>query len=171
MAHNQAQTDLIFGYQDKFYAWPGAYTGFDIYPETDHTKTLLALFNHKKETSNGWWEMAGFYRRLRDDYDYDRKTKESGLPGSFDHETRVYGASIQARINARDVTWRFSSQLSADELVYSTDLTHGKFYSRSYFKTSVVPERIFFYSDNLSMRIRRSEFDWSSRDDSKILHY
>ena len=167
---NQAQTDLIFGYQDKFYAWPGAYTGFAIYPETDHTKTLLALVNHKKETSNGWWEMAGFYRRLRDDYDYDRKTKESGLPGSFDHETRVYGASIQARINSGDVTWRFGSQLSADELVYSTDLTHGKFYSRSYLKTSVVPERTFFYSDNLSMRIRGgASFDWSNRDDSKIL--
>ena len=167
---NQAQTDLIFGYQDKFYAWPGAYTGFAIYPETDHTKTLLALVNHKKETSNGWWEMAGFYRRLRDDYDYDRKTKESGLPGSFDHETRVYGASIQARINSGDVTWRFGSQLSADELVYSTDLTHGKFYSRSYLKTSVVPERTFFYGNNLSMRIRGgASFDWSNRDDSKIL--
>ncbi|MDG1987181.1 MAG: hypothetical protein P8J18_04330 [Halieaceae bacterium] len=167
---DQTQTDFIFGYQDKFYAWPGAYTGFAIYPETDHTKTLLALVNYKKETSNGWWEMAGFYRRLRDDYDYDRKTKESGLPGSFDHETRVYGASIQARINAREVTWRFSNQLSADELVYSTDLTHGKFYSRSYLKTSIVPERTFFYGDNLSMRIRGgASFDWSNRDDSKIL--
>ena len=167
---DQIQTDFIFGYQDKFYAWPGAYTGFASYPETDHTKTLLALVNHKKETSNGWWEMAGFYRRLRDDYDYDRKTKESGLPGSFDHETRVYGASIQARINAREVTWRLSSQLSADELVYSTDLTHGKFYSRSYLKTSIVPERTFFYGDNLSMRIRGgASFDWSNRDDSKIL--
>ena len=167
---DQTQTDLIFGYQDKFYAWPGAYTGFAIYPETDHTKTLLALVNHKKQLSNGWWEMAGFYRRLRDDYDYDRKTKESGLPGSFDHETRVYGASIHARINAKEVTWRFSSQLSADELVYSTDLTHGKFYSRSYLKTSIVPERTFFFGDNLSMRIRGgASFDWSNRDDSKIL--
>ena len=167
---DQTQTDLILGYQDKFYAWPGAYTGFAIYPETDHTKTLLALVNHKKQLSNGWWEMAGFYRRLRDDYDYDRKTKESGLPGSFDHETRVYGASIHARINAKEVTWRFSSQLSADELVYSTDLTHGKFYSRSYLKTSIVPERTFFFGDNLSMRIRGgASFDWSNRDDSKIL--
>ena len=167
---DEIQNDFILGYQDKFYAWPGAYTGFSIYPETDHTKTLLALVNYKRKISNGFWEMAGFYRRLRDNYDYDRKTKESGSPGSFDHETRVYGTSIQAHINTGDVTWKFSNQLSADELVYSTDLTHGKFYSRSYAKTSIVPERTFSYDNNLSLRIRGGvSFDWSNRDNSEFL--
>jgi hypothetical protein len=37
------QSDLLLAYQDKFFGWPGAYTGFATLAETDHTKTSLVL--------------------------------------------------------------------------------------------------------------------------------
>jgi hypothetical protein len=34
-----SQSDVILAYQDKFFGWPGAYTGFASLPETDDTQT------------------------------------------------------------------------------------------------------------------------------------
>ena len=90
--------------------------------------------------------------------------------GFIDRLTAAAGDLATQATVRMESTYPWYRQLSADELVYSTDLTHGKFYSRSYLKTSIVPERTFFYADNISMRIRGgASFDWSNRDDSKIL--
>ena len=78
-----SQSDVVVAYQDKFYGWPGAYTGFASLPETDHTKTTLAVLNHRRETAGtGWWEAGAWYRNLEDDYDFDRRTPASGVPGA-----------------------------------------------------------------------------------------
>ena len=53
-ATNTSQSDLILSYQDKFYGWPGAYTGFATLPETDETQTSLLLFNHRRYSDAGW---------------------------------------------------------------------------------------------------------------------
>jgi hypothetical protein len=92
--NDMQQTDLVLGYQDKFFGWPGAYTGFASLAETDHTKTTLVLANHRREQAAGFMEFGAFYRRLEDDYDFDRTTLETGAPGSFDHETRVVGLRV-----------------------------------------------------------------------------
>ena len=65
------QSNIIVSYQDKFYGWPGAYTGFASLPETDDTQTTLVLFNQRRESTTGWFEFGGFYRRLEDDYDFN----------------------------------------------------------------------------------------------------
>jgi hypothetical protein len=134
-----SQSDLIVAYQDKFYGWPGAYTGFASLAETDDTQTTLVLANHRRATARGWWQAAGFYRRLEDDYDFDRTTRESGAPGSFDHETRIYGIGFEARMRRGALDWNLAGQLTADELVRSTDLTNGDFTTRSYGRLSIVP--------------------------------
>ena len=169
-ATDSSQTDLIIAYQDKFYGWPGAYTGFASFAETDHTKTTLVLANHRSETTNGWWEAGAFYRELEDDYDFDRTTQESGAPGSFDHETRAYGLGVQGLRRRGAWDWNYALQLTSDELVRSTDLTEGSFSKRNYATFSVVPSIDIVRSDDRSVTVRLgATLDMSSQDDSEFL--
>lgn len=168
-ANDRQQTDFVLSYQDKFYGWPGAYTGFASLPETDHTKTTLLLANHRNEIDSGFWEVGAFYRRLEDDYDFDRRTLESGGPGSFDHETKVYGAGFQGTRRGSKLNWNFAGQFTADELVFSTDLTEGDFDSRHYASVSVVPSLEVAGSDDRVLTLRLgATFDWSNRDSSAV---
>lgn len=166
---DQQQTDLVLSYQDKFYGWPGAYTGFASLPETDHTKTTLLLANHRNEIVRGFWEIGAFYRRLEDDYDFDRRTQESGEAGSFDHETKVYGVGFQGLHRSNTLDWHYAGQATADELVYSTDLTEGDFDSRNYVSVSLVPSLDVARTDDRVVTLRfGATFDWSNRDGSEI---
>ncbi len=163
------QTDLLLSYQDKFYGWPGAYTGFASLPETDHTKTALILGNHRVEQQAGFIEIGAFYRRLEDDYDFDRRTTESGGPGSFDHETRVYGLGVEGAYEGAGLTWRYAGQATADKLVFSTDLTEGDFTSRDYVSASLVPTLRIDGDNGREFSLQfGGTFDWSSRDGSEF---
>ncbi len=169
--HRQAgtQTDFLVSYQDKFYAWPGAYTGFAFLPETDHTKTLLIFANQSREFADGWFELSAYYRKLDDDYDFDRLTQESGTPGSFDHETRVFAVGFQGTQGNGAVDWRYGGQLTSDKLVRSTDLTEGDFTSRNYLKLSLVPSMDFARSNNRIITLRMgATLDASNRDGGVI---
>jgi len=160
-----AQTDVLLSYQDKFYAWPGAYTGFASLAETDHTETLLLLASHRREINSGWFEVSAYYRDLEDDYDFDRTTQESGSPGSFEHQTRAFAVGFQGSHRQGAIDWRYGAQLTGDKLVRSTDLTEGDFTSRNYAKISLVPSIDIAHSGNhiISARIGAS-LDASNRD-------
>ena len=163
------QTDLLLSYQDKFYGWPGAYTGFASLAETDHTETTLVLLNHRTEAANGWWDIGAFHRRLEDDYDFDRTTTETGVPGSFEHETRVFGVGFDGLYRRRAVDWRFAGQVTADELVSSTDLTEGDFDSRNYVSLSVAPAIEFSRGKDRTIRLELgATLDKSNRDASAV---
>ena len=164
-----AQTDVLVSYQDKFYGWPGAYTGFAFLPETDHTKTRLVHANHRRDNKNGWFELGAYYRGLEDNYDYDRKTKESGVPGAYEHKTRVYAAGFQGSHRVGMVDWRYGGQLTSDKLVRSTDLTEGYFTSRHYTKLSLVPSIDFTAANNRTISARAGATLDSSNRDSTIV--
>jgi hypothetical protein len=159
------QSDVLLAYQDKFYGWPGAYTGFATLPETDHTRTTLLLANHSAELDDGTLEIGAFYRRLVDDYDFDRRTQESGAPGSYDHETRVYGIGFDGTFDGGRLDWRLAGQATGDELVRSTDLTHGHFDSRNYLWLSVVPSIEFDRGEGRTLSLRfGARADRTNRD-------
>ena len=164
----RSQSDLILGYQDKFYGWPGAYTGFASLPETDDTQTTLLVANHRADTSSGWLEVGGFYRRLVDDYDFDRTTTESGAPGSFDHETRVIAAGAQGLHATGTLSWRYGVQVTRDELVRSTDLTSGDFTERTYATLTMVPSREFAIGDGTLTVSAGATVDYSNRDSNAV---
>lgn len=164
-----AQTDLIAAYQDKFFGWPGAYTGFASLAETDDTQTTLLSLNHRHESAAGWWEVGGFYRRLVDDYDFDRTTVDTGGPGSFAHETRVAAFGLQGLHETGRVAWRYGAQLTSDELVRSTDLTNGTFDDRRYATVTVVPQTELLLADDRSLTLRAGiTVDDSNRDGSEV---
>jgi hypothetical protein len=163
------QTDVVLSYQDKFYGWPGAYTGFASLPETDHTKTTLALGNHRIEQNAGFVEVGAFFRHLEDDYDFDRRTTEAGGPGSFDHETRVYGIGVEGLHAGAGLEWRYAAQATADELVFSTDLTEGDFTSRDYISASLVPTWRIDGGNGREIALQfGGTVDWSNRDGSEF---
>ncbi len=168
-AADSSQSDLLLSYQDKFYGWPGAYTGFASLNEIDDTQTTLLLANHRAETDSGWWEAGAFYRRLVDDYDFDRTTTESGAPGSFEHETLSVGVGLQGLYRTAGVSWRYGAQVTGDELVRSTDLTNGDFSERTYVTVTVVPsiDRDLDIG-NLTLRAGAT-VDYSDRDGSTVL--
>jgi len=169
-ATTDSQTDVVAAYQDKFYGWPGAYTGFATLPETDDTQATLVLANHRRDVSRGWWEVGGYYRELEDDYDFDRTSKETGVPGSFEHKTRVYAIGAQGLYRSGKVDWRFGLQATADELVRSTDLTEGPFNKRDYLAASVVPSIYFDLDGDRTVTLRAgASLDTSSEDSTAVL--
>jgi len=164
------ETNLLFGYHDKFFGWPGAYTGFASLPETDHTRLGLLLVDHLRRPAWGWWEIGAAYRWLRDDYDFDRRTAESGVPGSFEHETRSATLGLRGEARAASLDWAFSGQVIGDRLVRSTDLTNGDFNSRNYLSLSVVPAwRRYFDGGEVLTARAGLRVDMSSRDESALL--
>lgn len=169
IADDQVQTDLLVAYQDKFYGWPGAYTGFASLPEIDDTQTTLVLFNQRRESGSSWFEYGAYYRQLEDDYDFNRADFETGVPGSFEHETKVIGAGFQGLQRTGKISWRYGGQLTQDELVRSTDLTNGTFTERSYATATVVPSisRELASGSVLTWRAGLT-VDYSNRDGSEL---
>ncbi len=163
------QTDVLASYQDKFYGWPGAYTGFASLPEIDDTQTTFLLLNQRRASVNGWFEYGGFYRRLEDDYDFNRTDFESGAPGSFEHETRVVAVGFQGLQRRGRINWRYGGQLTSDELVRSTDLTEGPFDDRNYATLTIVPS-IDVELDSGSVMVWRfgATVDYSNRDSNEV---
>ena len=168
-ATDDTQTDLIVSYQDKFYGWPGAYTGFASLPEIDDSQTTLLLANHRRQSDGGWFEAGGFYRRLVDDYDFNRTNLESGVPGSFEHETKVLGIGFQGLQQLGRISWRYGGQITSDKLVRSTDLTNGFFTDRTYATFSVVPSIDTDLSSSNKLVWRAgATVDYSDRDSNEF---
>ncbi len=163
------QSDLIIAYQDKFFAWPGAYTGFASLPETDATQTTLVLANHRSTLRNGWLQVSGFYRALDDDYDFDRRSKESGVAGAFEHETRNYGVAFDGRLAFAKLNWDLSGQVSRDSLVSSTDLNTALLDSRYYGSFRLAPSYDFAVPHEQTVTIRfGAVVDTSSADSNAV---
>jgi hypothetical protein len=139
--------------------------------ETDHTKTKLLILNHLRNySSDTWWELGAVYRQLTDDYDFDRTTTESGVPGSFDHKTEAYAVGLQGALRVGEWQWRYGGQVTADKLVRSTDLTNGRFNSRSYTTVSIVPTRYWTTGSGNLVRLRiGATADLSNRDGNALL--
>jgi len=164
------ETNFLLGYHDKFSGWPGMYTGFSSLPETDHTKLGMAVLNHRWSNDSGWYEVGAAYRWLDDDYDFDRRTIESGTPGSFEHETRSFSLGLTGQLNALGMEWYFSGQLSTDRLVRSTDLTYGEFNSRSYLTMSLSPGKRWLLDSGSVLALRAGlRADLSNRDENALM--
>lgn len=166
---DHGESNLLLGYHDKFFGWPGAYTGFASLPETDHSKLGLVLLDHRWTDRRGWWEIGTAYRQLDDDYDFDRRTVESGTPGAFEHLTRAFVIGLSGLQHIAGLDWRLSSQFSTDRLVRSTDLTNGSFNSRSYLAVSIAPEKRWALSSGATLSLSAGlKADWSNRDEDAL---
>lgn len=170
IAGPDSDTHILLGYQDKFFGWPGAYTGFASLPETDDTQVGLLLLDHRRSVESGWIQVGAAYRWLQDDYDFDRRTVETGRPGAFEHATRSFAVGVAGEQDWAGLEWAFSGQLSADRLLRSTDLTAGDFNSRSYLNFSLLPGRRWALRPQLDLIMRAGlRADFSNRDENALL--
>lgn len=168
-AAGNSESNLLLGYHDKFFGWPGAYTGFAALPETDHTRLGLILLDHRWNNARGWWEIGTAYRQLKDDYDFDRRTAESGEPGSFEHQTRSFSLGLAGVQTMAGLDWYINGQFSSDRLVRSTDLTHGTFNSRSYMNLSIAPGRQWQLASGSVIYLKAGlRADLSNRDEDAL---
>ncbi len=135
-----SQTDFIAGYQSKFFGWPNLYTPFNA-PESENLQTtLLALHHHARVgADDGYFQAGAYYRRNKDDYDFNRFT-EAGRDPSFAHTTWVYGASLDGRAPlAPGFALGYRAGIVSDSLE-STALTFGRFSRRNHWTAGVYPE-------------------------------
>jgi hypothetical protein len=141
---DQYQTDLVLGYQDKYFQWPYLYAVRELHElvgssgiESESIRTTLYAINHKQRLDDGSvLDLGAYYRRNTDNYEFD--ISQPGLFNPFEHETKVYGANAGGTFLTSFGNVRLSSQFIADE-IESTALTFGDFQSRSYLKNALVP--------------------------------
>lgn len=133
-----SQTDVFAGYQAKFFGWPNLYTPFGVY-ETENLQTTLAVANHRVARDHGGHVEAGvYYRRNKDDYEYNRL-----VPGQFNpyqHEGKVTGWAIDGREVNGAWTAIYRAEVISDRLE-STSLRSGRYNSRELYKASLAAER------------------------------
>lgn len=160
-----SQTDLFFGWQEKFFGWPNLYTPFG-FNETEHLKTELLAFNHRVwSSSENYWQLGAYYRRNYDDYEFNRAVPGASNP--FIHTTHVRSIAFDGRQGADAWAVVYGAQYMRDNL-QSTSLTAGRFNSRDYLKLSVVPQYASTTSLGQATVRAGATYDDTNRDDSAI---
>lgn len=160
------QTDLVAGYQSKFFGWPNLYTPFGV-NETEDLQTTLFALNHRKSFDNGdYVQFGSYWRRNRDDYEYNRFIP--GLYNPYKHTTWVYGFALEGRetVSSDGVTLNYAANTMFDRL-QSTSLIYGHFNHRDYFKVTLLPEKT-WKTDNASEFVLKAggTFDDTNKDSS-----
>lgn len=159
----QAQTDAFVGYQRKFFGWPNLYTPFG-FNETENLQTVLALVNHAwRDAQGNEFNAAAFYRRNKDDYEFNRAVPGASNP--FQHTTWLRGVDLAGRVQLADAAVRYSVDASRDHLE-STALTFGRFRDRTLAKAALVPELARPLGAGQLLTRAGATFDHSDRDGS-----
>jgi hypothetical protein len=161
-----AQTDFLVGYQHKFFGWPNLYTPFG-FQETENLQTVLVLLNHRWSDADGnSLEASAFYRRNKDDYEFNRAVPGASNP--FQHTTWVRGVALACRAAlSRAAAVRFTADATSDDL-QSTALTFGRFSSRELVKLAAVPEYTWSHSGGDFVGRAGVTYDRSNRDGSTV---
>jgi vitamin B12 transporter len=134
---DRAQTDLFIGYQAKFFGWPNLYTPYGV-DETENLQTVLVTLNHRAEReAGGYFEAGAYYRRNRDDYEFNRH-----IPGQYNpyqHTTWLHGAAISGREERGDWAVVYRGEVASDK-IESTSLTSGSYNTRQMLKLALAGE-------------------------------
>ena len=143
-SNDRSQTDFLYGYQTKFFGWPNMYTPFGV-PETEDLETNLLFLNHSVGGEDFGLQFSGYYRRHKDDYEFDRRNPGAFNP--FEHETRVADIAAEGFWLLDD--WVLTGKVEwVDDVIESTSLTFGDFTSRSYLKYGAMAETSFAAAGN-----------------------
>ncbi|GMM73229.1 hypothetical protein MTsDn5_31820 [Alteromonas gracilis] len=168
LASERSQTDLFYGYQQKFFGWPNLYTPFNV-NETEDIETRLVMLNHRQgygeKGMENTVEVSAYYRENDDHYVFSRENPEAFQ--AF-HETEVKSLAVSGTHNlSQDFGINYSAQFTADDIKSTT--LENNFTSRDYYKVSVVPEYRAKLNSNESLTVRLGgAFDDTNRDDDRL---
>lgn len=169
LAGPSSQTDLFFGYQEKFFGWPNLYTPFNV-NETEDLTTRLLVLNHQQNygavtKNDSTFEVSAYYRRHNDHYVFSREN-----PAIFEafHETDVKSVAVSGRhAQSSSLALNYSAQFIGDSIESTT--LENNFTSRSYYKVSVLPEYQMALTAEQELIFRLGgTYDDTNRDDSDV---
>lgn len=166
-ATSHSQTDVMAGYQTKFFGWPNLYTPYNS-KESENLQTTLLIVNHREDLGGGDYLEAGAYRRRnKDDYAYNRFAP-LGTIHPYQHTTWVNGAAATVRKALGAVTLNARAEVLADEL-RSTSLTAGRYRTRTLSKLALVPEKSWRAADGGEWTVKAgATLDDSNRGGSAV---
>ena len=168
LASNDSQTDVFYGFQQKFFGWPNLYTPFNV-NETEDIQTRLVMLNHKQrygeESMKNTFEVSAYYRENDDHYVYSRENPEAFQ--AF-HETKVKSLAFSGTHHvSQEFGINYAAQFTADDITSTT--LENNFTSRDYYKISLVPEYRTQLNSNESLTVRLGgAFDDTNRDDDRL---
>lgn len=130
--NRRGETNLFAGYQSKFFGWPNLYTPFG-FNETENLQTTLLVAEHRQAYGSGSWRLGGYWRRNKDDYEFNRAVPGASNPFQHSAYTRSLAAEVRHRIPAGEVS---AGGLIVGEEITSTSLTFGRYRTRTHTKFS-----------------------------------
>jgi vitamin B12 transporter len=121
LASERSQTDLFYGFQQKFFGWPNLYTPFNV-NETEDIETRLVMLNHRQgygeKGMENTVEVSAYYRENDDHYVFSRENPEAFQ--AF-HETEVKSLALSGTHNlSQDFGINYSAQFTADDIKSTT---------------------------------------------------
>lgn len=167
LSGKSSQTDLVAGYQAKFFGWPNLYTPFNS-DESENLQTALFALNHRADLGGGdFLEVGAYHRRNKDDYAFNRFAP-LGPVHPYQHTSWEDGGAVDGRATIGEVTVDYRGEVLADDL-RSTSLIYGRFNSRTIAKLALVPEKSWRLADGDPVTVKAgATYDDTNRDGSAI---
>ncbi len=172
--NTRSQTDLMFGYQDKYFNWPYLYALPELHNaigssgvESESLRTSLALFNHRVEYNDqDYFEVSSYFREHKDNYELD--VSRPALFNQYRHKSEVYGTGFSGENKMQTFDLKYTGQVIFEDLD-SSALTYNEFNTRSFGKFALTPEKTITLTetDNLIFTAGTA-YDRSDRDDSEF---
>jgi hypothetical protein len=131
------QLRLFGGYVEKFYGWPGMYTGRSSLLETEDYQVALLGGQWEGEVAGGRHRIGAYWRRLDDDYEFNRLAPNR----FFEHLTEVWSVQGDGQWGTDGTVLRYRWAWLRDALLRSTSLVHGGFDRREYGEAALLGER------------------------------
>ena len=154
------------GYVDKFYGWPGMYTGnADLRETEDYGVGLAGVQWESGPQARGEHRVGAYWRGLEDDYEFNR-----AAPNTFyEHRTSVRSLQGEGRVPFGDWDFAYDYTLLTDELARSTSLVEGEFKERDYAKAGALLSRGWQWNGMSLRTTAGAVLDTSSEDATVVL--
>jgi hypothetical protein len=130
--------------------------------ETENLQTTLIVLSQRSPLADGLFEASAYYRRNKDDYEFDRFT-----PGAFNpyqHETRVYGGFAKWSVPVGDWDMTFRGDLASDSIESTSLGNHSRWYGR----LAAWAGRDWENSESVLEGRFGAVFDYTNRDGSAV---
>ncbi len=156
------------GHTEKFYGWPGMYTGRSFLNETEDYAVTLTGFEWRGGGSGaGWHRLGGYWRHLEDSYEFRREAPA----GLFAHATEVWSVQGDGSWELDAAGWGLDYRwvLLRDRIRRSTSLAGGPFTSRDYAKAGALARRFWRSGDRVASLYGGATVDHTSEDGAIVL--
>ena len=156
---------LFGGYLDKFYGWPGMYTGFALNETDEYAVSLLGWQWESRGGSGSRHRIGGYWRELDDDYEFNRENPNT----FFEHKTEVYSLQGDGMIALEGLDLLYNWAFVRDRILRSTSLVNGHFQDRDYGEAAFLLRRGIAMEGADLMIYGGLALDTSNRDSTVVL--